>query len=280
MQLAIGLLIFSWIMLLAVVGFTFRDARNRRALTQKIKTLEEELAAEKDRAFNQSIDMAEKSVALLELKESLEQERERSEQLLRNILPERVIRVLQREGASKPELFDNVTVFFSDIVGFTRMSAELTPEAVIAELSDIFTQFDHIFTSHGCERIKTIGDAYLAVCGLPEPRPEHCANILRSALEARAYLERRNQDSPHQWRMRFGIHSGSVVGGIVGTEKYLYDIFGDTVNTAARMEQLSEPMRINVSETVRNLAPADCVSLPARPEVKGKGEMKMFFLDR
>ena len=205
MQLAIGLLIFSWIMLLAVVGFTFRDARNRRALTQKIKTLEEELAAEKDRAFNQSIDMAEKSVALLELKESLEQERERSEQLLRNILPERVIRVLQREGASKPELFDNVTVFFSDIVGFTRMSAELTPEAVIAELSDIFTQFDHIFTSHGCERIKTIGDAYLAVCGLPEPRPEHCANILRSALEARAYLERRNQDSPHQWRMRFGI---------------------------------------------------------------------------
>ena len=117
MQLAIGLLIFSWIMLLAVVGFTFRDARNRRALTQKIKTLEEELAAEKDRAFNQSIDMAEKSVALLELKESLEQERERSEQLLRNILPERVIRVLQREGASKPELFDNVTVFFSDIVG-------------------------------------------------------------------------------------------------------------------------------------------------------------------
>ena len=281
MQLAIGLLIFSGIMLLAVGGFTFRDARNRRALTQKIKTLEEELAAEKDRAFNQSIDMAEKSVALLELKESLEQERERSEQLLRNILPERVIRVLQREGASKPELFDNVTVFFSDIVGFTRMSAELTPEAVIAELSDIFTQFDHIFTSHGCERIKTIGDAYLAVCGLPEPRPEHCANILRSALEARAYLERRNQDSPHQWRMRFGIHSGSVVGGIVGTEKYLYDIFGDTVNTAARMEQLSEPMRINVSETVRNLAPADCVFTPRPPqEVKGKGEMKMFFLDR
>ena len=266
MQLAIGLLIFSWIMLLAVVGFTFRDARNRRALTQKIKTLEEELAAEKDRAFNQSIDMAEKSVALLELKESLEQERERSEQLLRNILPERVIRVLQREGASKPELFDNVTVFFSDIVGFTRMSAELTPEAVIAELSDIFTQFDHIFTSHGCERIKTIGDAYLAVCGLPEPRPEHCANILRSALEARAYLERRNQDSPHQWRMRFGIHSGSVVGGIVGTEKYLYDIFGDTVNTAARMEQLSEPMRINVSEPVRILARADCIFTPRPPQ--------------
>ena len=138
MQLAIGLLIFSWIMLLAVVGFTFRDARNRRALTQKIKTLEEELAAEKDRAFNQSIDMAEKSVALLELKESLEQERERSEQLLRNILPERVIRVLQREGASKPELFDNVTVFFSDIVGFTRMSAELTPEA-LARFPDVLT---------------------------------------------------------------------------------------------------------------------------------------------
>ena len=250
------------------------EERTRNAELEKL------LKSEREAALDQRFAMVENSLRLLELKESLEAEQEKSAKLLRNLLPERVIVDLQENGASKPERFEHVTVLFSDIVGFTNRCAALDPEEVLAELSDIFTQFDRIFTRHGCERIKTIGDAYLCVSGLPTPAEDHCANILTGACEALDYLETRNRARAHEWRMRFGIHTGCVVGGIVGTEKYIYDIFGDTVNTAARMEQLSEPMRINVSQAVRDAAPGNFRFLE-RPaiEVKGKGQMKMYFLD-
>lgn len=242
--------------------------------------LETQLKAEREAAIDQRFAMAENSLRLLELKESLEAEKEKSARLLRNLLPERVIADLQENGSSKPERFEHVTVLFSDIVGFTDRCARLEPEEVLTELSDIFTEFDRIFTRHGCERIKTIGDAYLCVSGLPAPTEYHCENILAGACEAIRYLEDRNLIKLHEWRMRFGVHTGRVVGGIVGTEKYIYDIFGDTVNTAARMEQLSEPMRINVSQAAREAAPAG-FRFFERPalEVKGKGPMKMYFLD-
>ena len=242
--------------------------------------LEAQLKSEREAALDQRFSMVENSLRLLELKESLEAEKEKSAKLLRNLLPERVIADLQENGASKPERFEHVTVLFSDIVGFTDRCAALDPEVVLAELTDIFTEFDRIFTRHNCERIKTIGDAYLCVSGLPTPTDQHCANILAGAGEALHYLENRNLVKSHVWRMRFGVHTGRVVGGIVGTEKYIYDIFGDTVNTAARMEQLSEPMRINVSQAVRDTAPETFRFLerPAQ-EVKGKGMMKMYFLD-
>ena len=242
--------------------------------------LEAQLKSEREAALDQRFSMVENSLRLLELKESLEAEKEKSAKLLRNLLPERVIADLQENGASKPERFEHVTVLFSDIVGFTDRCAALDPEEVLAELTDIFTEFDRIFTRHNCERIKTIGDAYLCVSGLPTPTDQHCANILAGAGEALHYLENRNLVKSHVWRMRFGVHTGRVVGGIVGTEKYIYDIFGDTVNTAARMEQLSEPMRINVSQAVRDTAPETFRFLerPAQ-DVKGKGMMKMYFLD-
>ena len=242
--------------------------------------LETQLKSEREAALDQRFAMVENSLRLLELKESLEAEKEKSAKLLRNLLPERVIADLQENGVSKPERFEHVTVLFSDIVGFTDRSAALDPEEVLAELSDIFTEFDRIFTTCNCERIKTIGDAYLCVSGLPTPTEHHCANILAGACEALRYLENRNIVKSHAWRMRFGVHTGRVVGGIVGTEKYIYDIFGDTVNTAARMEQLSEPMKINVSQAVRDAAPENFRFLE-RPalEVKGKGRMKMYFLD-
>ena len=243
--------------------------------------LERTLAAEREAALDQRFAIVENNLKLLELKESLESEQEKSAKLLRNILPERVIGELQTVGSSKPELFEHVTVLFSDIVDFTGGSARLAPEEVLFELSDIFTGFDHIFANHGCERIKTIGDAYLCVSGLPEAAPGHCGNILGGACEAIGFLRERNRNHPHEWRMRFGVHTGRVVGGIVGIEKYIYDIFGDTVNTAARMEQLSEPMCINVSEEVRKAAPPNCCFLERPPcEVKGKGVMRMYVLDQ
>ena len=275
-----ALLIFSWLMLAVVIFATAREARKRRETRRRLAELEKELAAEKECSFTRSCEMAEKSLRLLELKESLEAEQAHSEELLHNILPDRVIAELRDTGQSRPERFDAVTVFFSDIVGFTARSAELAPETVIRELSELFSSFDRIFTANGCARIKTIGDAYLAVSGMPDPDPNHAENVLRAALEARNYLAERNRSDGLRWEMRFGIHSGPVVGGIVGTERYLYDIFGDTVNTAARMEQLSEPMRINVSETTRILVPSRGTFTPRPPcEVKGKGMMKMYFLE-
>ena len=255
----------SWLLLILVIVLQVLGTRRRRAAAARIAELEKALSDEREREYDRRMEMAENSLRLLELKESLESEKERSAKLLRNILPERVIADLQSRGRSDPETFEHVTVFFSDIVGFTRQSSQMKPAEVIAELSSIFTEFDRIFSSHHCERIKTVGDAYLSVSGLPVPDPDHCTNILAAAQEA---------------ILQAGLSGSDRVGGIVGVERYLYDIFGDTVNTAARMEQLSEPMRINVSEEVCRLASGK-FRFEARPEqeVKGKGAMRMYFLE-
>lgn len=241
--------------------------------------LREELTSKTDELTKQKYAMANSNLKLMELTENLREEQERSDRLLRNILPERVINDLSKNGSSQPELFENVTVFFSDIVGFTTISSKLEPQILIAELSDIFTAFDRIFVGNGCERIKTIGDAYLSVSGMPVPCETHCQNILKSALQAMDYLRERNAKSEHQWVMRMGVHSGKVIGGIVGVEKYIYDVFGDTINTASRMESNSEPMKINISESSYNLGQSHFNFEPRPPqEVKGKGVMQMFYL--
>ncbi|NOY74602.1 MAG: response regulator [Kiritimatiellaeota bacterium] len=206
--------------------------------------------------------------------------RRETERLLSNILPEKVIADLKESGASKPELFPNVTVFFSDFVDFTKLSAETAPETLISELSDIFTSFDDIIERNDCERIKTIGDAYLAVCGMPNENPDHAANLIRAGLEMISFLERRNATFKLKWRARVGIHSGPVVGGIVGVKKYLYDIFGDTVNTASRVECASEPMRVTISQATRDLASEAFAFTPLGPvELKGKGAVELFTVD-
>ena len=160
----------------------------------------------------QKLEMAEANLQLLELKEQVEQEKERSDRLLLNVLPERVANDLKEKGSSIPECFDNVTVFFSDIVNFTRLTSTLDPADVICELSDIFTGFDRIFKRNHCERIKTIGDAYLSVSGMPEPDEKHACNVLKAAFECMEFLEKRNEDHRMKWQMRMGVHSGRVVG--------------------------------------------------------------------
>ena len=158
----------------------------------------------------QKLEMAEANLQLLELKEQVEQEKERSDRLLLNVLPERVANDLKEKGSSIPECFDNVTVFFSDIVNFTKLTSAIDPADVICELSDIFTGFDRIFKHNHCERIKTIGDAYLSVSGMPEPDEKHACNILKAAFEAMEFLEKRNQNHRMKWQMRMGVHSGRV----------------------------------------------------------------------
>ncbi|MEZ4525197.1 MAG: adenylate/guanylate cyclase domain-containing protein [Desulfobacterales bacterium] len=217
---------------------------------------------------------------LVETNRMLSAEREKSEKLLLNILPEKIVRDLKTTGHTQPELFENVTVFISDLVRFTALSAMLDPESLIQELNEMFTAFDDIMEANQCERIKTIGDAYMAVCGMPESNPDHAVNMAKAALEVIEYLKIRNQETLIKWQLRIGIHSGKVVGGVVGVKKYMYDIFGDTVNTASRLEALSDPMKINISEYTFRLI-QDGFFCTERPkiQVKGKGILQMYFLD-
>lgn len=209
-------------------------------------------------------------------------ERKKSEKLLLNILPKKVAEALKRFGKAPPERFEAVTVYFSDVVNFTTASSTMEPEFLIGELNEVFTLFDDIMQRHGCERIKTIGDAYLGVCGMPVPYEDHAQRMLRAALEIRRALIHRNTTHATQWQIRIGIHTGKVVGGIVGVKKYIYDVFGDTINTASRMESNSEPMRLNLSEAafqaVQHLEDLN-FEKRAPLEVKGKGVMHMYFAD-
>jgi class 3 adenylate cyclase len=207
-------------------------------------------------------------------------EKAKSDKLLLNILPLRVANDLKETGKTAPESFENVTVYFSDIVGFTNLSSQLEPNIVISELNNIFTAFDNIIEIYQCERIKTIGDAYFCVCGMPEENPRHAENIIQSAIEIIKYLKKRNQTSPFKWEIRIGIHTGSVVGGVVGVKKYIYDVFGDAINTASRMESNSEPMKINISETTYEIVKNQFKTIERGSiHVKGKGKMKMYFIE-
>ncbi len=216
--------------------------------------------------------------------EQIKREKEKSERLLLNILPRKVAQELRESGRTEVEEYEEVTVMFADIVGFTTQAAGLPPRLVINELNEIFTAFDEIVTANHCERIKTIGDAYLAVCGMPDPNPRHAETMLRTALELRDYLARRNSSGdlavPGGWRMRFGLHTGEAVGGVVGIKKYIYDIFGDAINTAARVESYSQPMEINVSAATRGRTPNHFRFQEREPiEVKGKGRLPMFYFE-
>ncbi|WP_342644405.1 adenylate/guanylate cyclase domain-containing protein [Mucilaginibacter sp. CSA2-8R] len=208
-------------------------------------------------------------------------EKQRSENLLLNILPADVAEELKEKGSANARLFDEVTVLFTDFVNFTTVSQQLTPEELVAELHFCFMAFDKIISTFNIEKIKTIGDAYLAVGGLPNADHQHAENIVKAALEIAAFVrERKANLGDKTFNIRIGIHSGSVVAGIVGVKKFAYDIWGDTVNTAARMEQNSVSGKINVSESTYNLV-KDTFAFTYRGEIeaKNKGALKMYFVD-
>ena len=208
----------------------------------------------------------------------LAKETRRAEQILLNVLPQKTIQQLREFGRTIPERFDAVSVLFLDFVGFTKKANQMSTDEVFSELNQIFTAFDEIVDHFQCERIKTIGDAYLAVCGMPHEDPNHAKNIASVALEMIRYLESRNAEHTSQWTCRIGIHSAPVIGGVVGRKKYIYDIFGDGVNRASRMESLSMPMRINVSQETRDLL-GDAFELEARGLwTLGIGSISMYYI--
>jgi class 3 adenylate cyclase len=210
----------------------------------------------------------------------LQKEKERVEKLLLNIMPRSVYEELKDFGTTTPQRFDSASILMLDFVGFTDMAIASDPSATIAELNDIFSAFDRIVELFGCERLKTIGDAYMAVSGLPEANPDHATNAAKVALRMRRYLERRNASHTTRFDCRIGIATGSVIGSIVGIQKYVYDVFGPAVNLAARLEALSKPMRITVCERTWALLREEFL-LSERDvcEVKGFGTPRLYTLE-
>jgi len=211
----------------------------------------------------------------------LEREKERVERLLLNIMPKSVYEEMMDYGTVTPQLFNDASILMIDFVGHTEMAVARDPAALVTELNDIFTVFDRITDMFGCERIRTVGDAYVAVSGLPEQTPEHAHNIARVALRMLRYIERRNSAHPEAWHCRIGINTGPVIGSLVGIQKYVYDIFGPGINMASRMETLSESMRITISESTYQLIKNDFDCMERGEfEVKGFGMSKLYFLER
>ncbi|MBK9540492.1 MAG: hypothetical protein IPO12_17385 [Flavobacteriales bacterium] len=209
----------------------------------------------------------------------------RSDELLLNILPEEVAHELKDKGRAEAEHFDNVTILFTDFKGFTEASEKLSPQELVEELNTCFSAFDHIMAKHGIEKIKTIGDAYMAAGGLPTPNTTHALDVVKAALEIRDFIAegkaRKVASGLPYFEIRIGIHTGPVVAGIVGVKKFAYDIWGDTVNTASRMESSGEVGQVNISEATYALVKNEAgLTFTSRGKVraKGKGEMEMYFV--
>lgn len=212
----------------------------------------------------------------------LVQEKRKSEELLHNILPVETADELKRNGFAEARQYERVTVLFTDFKGFTELSTKLPPAELVREIDECFKAFDRIVGKHGIEKIKTIGDAYMAAGGLPVPNSTHAENAIRAALEIRDYMrDRIDRGIGSPLGIRIGLHTGPVVAGIVGLKKFQYDIWGDTVNTAARMETSGEPGKVNVSLATYELT-RDLFHFEARGELeaKGKGRVPMFFVER
>jgi class 3 adenylate cyclase len=219
------------------------------------------------------------SVLIDKSEESLMAERKKSDDLLHNILPANIIRDLKESGKTIPKRHKNVTILFTDFEGFTELVASMSAITLVNELNDIFGRFDEIMEETEVEKIETIGDAYMAACGLEKEMTNHAANCIRAAQMMLSYLEERNKSHEIKWRMRVGIHSGTAVAGVVGQKKFAYDLFGDTINTASRIESAGETGKINISSSTYELIKNDFTCL-SRGKIfaKGKGELEMYFV--
>ncbi|MEH6537387.1 MAG: adenylate/guanylate cyclase domain-containing protein [Psychroserpens sp.] len=216
----------------------------------------------------------------------IEKEKDRSENLLLNILPSEIAEELKEKGSADAKDFDMVSILFTDFKGFTQASEKLSAKELIEEINHCFIAFDLICETHGIEKIKTIGDSFMAAGGLPVPSEDSIKKTVLAALEMQSFISNRiiekDELNEMSFKMRLGIHTGPVVAGIVGVKKFQYDIWGDTVNTASRMESSGEIGKVNISEGTYALLKDDpefTFESRGKIQAKGKGEMEMYFVE-
>ena len=213
------------------------------------------------------------------LKKDLEAERQQTENLLKNVLPEPVVRELKTNVSTIAHCYSNVTVLFADLVGFTRKASSTEPQELVQLLNELFSRFDELAVQCGVEKIKTIGDAYMAATGCPEPDKEHAARMISFALQLEPLVKEFNRQFASDFSVKVGISSGSVMGGVIGKKRISFDLWGDVVNLASRIESVSSGGQVAVSESTAALV-KDSIRLsgPMTVDLKGKGLTQIFLV--
>jgi class 3 adenylate cyclase len=251
--------------------------------TIELKNQHENLRLEKEQIILQQNILLEKKVD--ERTKELQIEKSKSDDLLLNILPLETANELKAQGFAKPKQFDQVTVLFTDFKNFTSISEKLSAHELVEEINFCYSNFDRIITKYGIEKIKTIGDSYMCVGGLEISDKEVVVNTVNAALEIRDFMNeesiRRKEKNEFYFDIRIGLHTGPVIAGIVGIKKFAYDIWGNTVNIASRMESASEPGKINVSgETYEIIKSEFSCEYRGKVMAKNKGDIDMYFVER
>jgi class 3 adenylate cyclase len=210
---------------------------------------------------------------------ALQQERDKSENLLLNILPKPIVERLKSKPGSIADKFENATILFADIVNFTKLSENMSASEIVNMLDEIFSQFDVLAEKHKLEKIKTIGDAYMVAGGIPEKKENHLESVVEMALDMQSLMQNGFSKKFKDLNIRIGIHSGAIVAGVIGQKKFIYDLWGDSVNTASRMESHGIAGKIQVTEEVYNkLKNKYEFESRGKIEIKGKGEMNTYLL--
>ena len=255
------------------------DLTNQQKQTQKVVTIATGIAL--FLIILLAIGLYRRNVFTKRTNAIIEKEMARSERLLVNILPEETARELKEFGKVKAKKFESVSVLFTDFEAFTAASEHVDPELLVTRLGYYFTAFDNIIEKYGLEKIKTIGDAYMCAGGLPFPIENHALKMVYAALDILKFVEdtKAEKETGLSFNVRIGINTGPLVAGVVGNKKFSYDIWGDTVNVASRMESLSDSGEINISEATYNLVKEvfEC-EYRGQMEVKNKGLMSMYFV--
>ena len=260
------------------IYLTIAVNRSQIIIEEKTKEITKVEEAAKQAEIQIKLEMKEHENALIT------REKQRYEELLLNILPYEVAQELKEKGKSEAKLYDLVTVMFTDFKGFTMISEKLSPVELVAEIDYCFKAFDNIITSHGIEKIKTIGDSYMAAGGLPVANKTHAGDVVSAALEIREFMrvynDKQKSAGKEVFEIRIGIHTGPVVAGIVGIQKFAYDIWGDTVNIASRMESSCQEGEINISGgTYEFVRDAFICKHRGKIDAKNKGQIDMYFVE-
>ncbi|MEA2008547.1 MAG: adenylate/guanylate cyclase domain-containing protein, partial [Chloroflexota bacterium] len=218
------------------------------------------------------------------IEKALAQEQQKTDALLKNMLPEEVANEIKQTGTVAPMLFENASILFTDFSNFTTTAEQLAPKELVDLVSHYFSFFDSVIEKYNLEKLKTIGDSYMCAGGLPTPNETHAIDIIHAALDILDFVQQEKENRQRQgllyWDVRIGISSGSVVAGVIGQKKYAYDVWGDTVVMAARMESSGEVGKVNISRTTYNLVKDkfDCY-YRGKITAKNKGQVEMYFVN-